>query len=206
MLMMASHRSLISVSKSIRCREHRRKTPVRPTGQRPDRAYRWPDRRASTRRLAERVEYSQPVLYSHFTGKDAIVAAVTIDGFGELATELHRVRSTARTTPEAALRALADAYPGFAASRPALYDAMFVQPVDITFGTGESPATLRAAFGEFLAALEPLAGDRNLKTLTEVLWSALHGLAALTHGHRLRPDHHQARLDLLIDHFGQHPN
>jgi hypothetical protein len=125
---------------------------------------------------------------------------------GELATELHRVRSTARTTPEAALRALADAYPGFAASRPALYDAMFVQPVDITFGTGESPATLRAAFGEFLAALEPLAGDRNLETLAEVLWSALHGLATLTHGHRLRPDHHQARLDLLIDHFGQHPN
>jgi hypothetical protein len=28
----------------------------------------------TTRRLAERVEYSQPVLYSHFKGKDAIVA------------------------------------------------------------------------------------------------------------------------------------
>ena len=30
----------------------------------------------TTRRLAERVEYSQPVLYSHFKGKDAITTAV----------------------------------------------------------------------------------------------------------------------------------
>ncbi|HTR70778.1 MAG TPA: helix-turn-helix domain-containing protein, partial [Mycobacteriales bacterium] len=30
----------------------------------------------TTRRLADRIEYSQPVLYSHFEGKDAIVSAV----------------------------------------------------------------------------------------------------------------------------------
>ncbi|MGI5269502.1 hypothetical protein ACQEUU_10150 [Nonomuraea sp. CA-218870] len=41
----------------------------------------------TTRRPAERVEYSQPVLYSHFDGKDAIVSAVAVDGFAELATQ-----------------------------------------------------------------------------------------------------------------------
>jgi hypothetical protein len=76
---------------------------------------------------------------------------------------------------------------------------MFVQPIDVTFGTGDSPAALRAAFGEFLTALEPLAADRDLETLAEVVWSGLHGMATLSHGHRLRPDHHQARLDLLLD-------
>jgi AcrR family transcriptional regulator len=30
----------------------------------------------TTRRLADRIEYSQPALYSHFEGKDAIVSAV----------------------------------------------------------------------------------------------------------------------------------
>src|SRR6266851_2352473 len=41
----------------------------------------------TTRRLAERVEYSQPVLYSHFTGKADIVRAVALEGFGDLAAE-----------------------------------------------------------------------------------------------------------------------
>ena len=46
----------------------------------------------TTRRLAERIEYSQPVLYSHFDGKDAIVRAVAIQGFEELANHLRRAR------------------------------------------------------------------------------------------------------------------
>ena len=36
------------------------------------------------RRLAEEIEYSQPVLYSHFESRDAIVAAVAIEGFQEI--------------------------------------------------------------------------------------------------------------------------
>src|SRR5258708_35193793 len=44
----------------------------------------------TTRRLAERIEYSQPVLYSHFDGKDAIVRAVAIQGFAELTDDLRR--------------------------------------------------------------------------------------------------------------------
>src|SRR6266702_266312 len=46
----------------------------------------------TTRRLAERIEYSQPVLYSHFEGKDGIVSAVALEGFGELAATLHNAR------------------------------------------------------------------------------------------------------------------
>lgn len=39
----------------------------------------------TTRRLAERIEYSQPVLYSHFRGKREIIGAVAIEGAAELA-------------------------------------------------------------------------------------------------------------------------
>lgn len=49
----------------------------------------------TTRRLAEQIEYSQPVLYSHFSGKDAIMAAVAVEGFAELAAELHTARTSA---------------------------------------------------------------------------------------------------------------
>jgi AcrR family transcriptional regulator len=152
----------------------------------------------TTRRLAERVEYSQPVLYSHFKGKADIVRAVALEGFGELAAELRRARMGAHS-PAAALRALAAAYQRFAESRPAVYDAMFVMPIDLPFAAPGTPAAPRAAFAELLTALTPLAGDRDVETLGEVAWSALHGLATLARSNRLRASHHQARLDLLVD-------
>ena len=149
----------------------------------------------TTLRLAEKVEYSQPVLYSHFKGKDAIVRAVAIEGCGVLARELRKARSS---PGKSRLQAAADAYLEFAEKRPALYDAIFVLQVDLPWGTDEVPQELRDAFGELVAAVEPVAGERDLETLTEVFWSSLHGIATLTHGKRLRPDHHQARIDLLV--------
>jgi AcrR family transcriptional regulator len=158
----------------------------------------------TTRRLAERVEYSQPVLYSHFAGKAAIVRAVALEGFSELAAELRDAR-TAAPSADAALRAVAAAYQRFAESRPAVYDAMFVLPADFPFGLPETPAAPRAGFAELLAALAPVAGNRDLETLGEVAWSALHGLAALARGNRLRASHQQARLDLLVDQLAGTP-
>src|SRR5919108_952715 len=78
----------------------------------------------TTRRLAEAIEYSQPVLYSHFSSKDAIVRAVALEGFTHLAATLRDARHAA-PSPRPALLALARAYLEFAHTRPALYDAMF---------------------------------------------------------------------------------
>lgn len=154
----------------------------------------------TTRRLAERVEYSQPVLYSHFKGKDAIVRAVAVQGFRDLTARMRAARAGGRT-PAESLRALAEAYLDFAATRPALYDAMFVREVDLSFGTDDTPPELREAFGEFVAVVTPVAAEDDVETLIEVLWSALHGQATLDHGRRLRPDHRRARLDLLLSRF-----
>src|SRR6478735_5828915 len=139
----------------------------------------------TTRRLAEAIEYSQPVLYSHFSGKDAIVRAVALEGFTQLAAMLRDARSAARS-PRPALLALARAYLEFAHTRPALYDAMFTL------------APLHEAFAELRQALTPFARARNVDTLAEVVWSALHGLATLSRSHRLRPDHAEQRLALLV--------
>ena len=92
----------------------------------------------TTRRLAERVEYSQPVLYSHFSGKDAIMGAVALDGFGELAGQLRHAREAAPDLGQA-LRAVCSAYVEFATERPALYEAMFVLPTDLRFASDETP-------------------------------------------------------------------
>lgn len=150
----------------------------------------------TTRRLAERVEYSQPVLYSHFDGRDAIVRAVAIQGFGELASQLRLARVAAHE-PRAAARALCDAYMRFAAEHPAVYQAMFVLPTDVKFASDETPLPLRAGFEEFVGAVRPYSAQPELDA--EILWSALHGMAALSQGGRIPANGRDARLDLLVE-------
>lgn len=111
----------------------------------------------TTRRLAEEIEYSQPVLYSHFKGKDAIMAAVAMEGFADLAAELRAARASA-TDPRQAIADVAAAYMAFAEQRSALYDAMFTHTVDLTFASPETPAALREAFAELCEPLRSHAG------------------------------------------------
>jgi AcrR family transcriptional regulator len=148
----------------------------------------------TTRRLAERIEYSQPVLYSHFDGKDAIVRAVAIQGFEELAEHLRRARIGAEGSGQG-LQSLCRAYLDFAATRPALYQAMFVMPTDVRFASEETPAPLRAGFDEFVSALPP--GTEQPELTAEVTWSALHGMAVLAATRRIPPDGQGERVNLL---------
>lgn len=150
------------------------------------------------RRLADRIEYSQPVLYSHFPSKGGIIDAVAVEGFAELRLILRHAREAAGS-PEAALGELAEAYVGFAREHPALYDAMFTLSTELPFGRPEGPRELHAAFAELREAVTQLAGGRDPETLAEVAWSALHGIATLSRTRRLRPDYHQARLTMLAD-------
>src|ERR1700704_4917562 len=76
------------------------------------------------RRLAERIEYSQPVLYSHFRGKREILGAVALEGMNELGAAL-RAAVAEQPAGRPAVAALARAYTDFATGSPALYDAMF---------------------------------------------------------------------------------
>lgn len=149
------------------------------------------------RRLAERVEYSQPVLYHHFKGKDAIMAAVALEGFAELTEEVRAAR-TAAPDDAGALAGVGEAYTSFAERRPALYDAMFRRHIDLPFATAEAPPSLWAAFGELAEAVRPHADGDDLNLLTETFWAALHGLATLTLGGRLPREQHSRRLVLLL--------
>lgn len=156
----------------------------------------------TVRRLAEAIEYSQPVLYSHFSGRDAIVAAVAEQGCAEMAVRSRALRTAART-PEEALTAVATGYLDFARDSPALYEAMFVQKVDLTFGEG-APQALRDAFAELAAVFAPFAGEHDVETFTEVGWASLHGLATLEQHGRLRPGFREQRLALLVADWTHH--
>src|ERR1700733_9382909 len=136
------------------------------------------------RRLAGELGVTQPVLYSAFAGRQALIDAVALDGFTDLAAALR----AADASPMARMRAYLD----FAAAHPRTYEAMFSLPSGLAFGTDDTPEPLKRAFRGIRDAFP--AGD---ETQAEVAWSAMHGLATLQASGRLRPSHLQQRLDLV---------
>jgi AcrR family transcriptional regulator len=86
----------------------------------------------TTRRLSSQIEYSQPVLYKHFTGMQQIADAIAIDGLGELADVTRDARLRADTASDALAR-IAHAYLDFARDNPAVYDAMFTRATTLRF-------------------------------------------------------------------------
>ncbi|RII09197.1 Tetracycline repressor protein class G [Streptomyces sp. YIM 130001] len=153
----------------------------------------------TTRRLAERIEYSQPVLYSHFRGKREIIGAVALDGATELAAAVRAAASAAKGR-RARVTALSRAYLDFAARNPAVYDAIFQLDGGLAFAHEDTPEPLKDAFAALLETLGEVAGDGVHPGLfTETFWASLHGLATLTRAGRLPPADIEPRVELLVD-------
>ncbi|MEV0647796.1 TetR/AcrR family transcriptional regulator [Phytomonospora sp. NPDC050363] len=151
----------------------------------------------TTRKLAQRIEYSQPVLYSHFANMEAIVTAVALEGAAELTAAMREAR-TGDCGPFGDTLAVARAYQSFAATSPALFEAMFTMPTSLEFGGPNSPQELVDAFVVLLETFSPMAGDRDPETFTEMAWSAIHGQVVLDLGGRLRPQERKRRMEMLV--------
>ncbi|HEY6576204.1 MAG TPA: TetR/AcrR family transcriptional regulator [Mycobacterium sp.] len=154
----------------------------------------------TTRRLSTEIEYSQPVLYKHFTGMEQIADAIALAGFGELADVIRAARSDADAASDALTR-IAHAYLDFARDNPAVYDAMFTRATALRFAAQDTPPQLTAAFAELHQAVSLVADGQDADALTEVLFAALHGLVTLSRAGRLRPGYDSDRLNLLVRQF-----
>jgi len=149
----------------------------------------------TTRRLATEIEYSQPVIYKHFASLDALVEAVALEGFAELAAAIHRARVVVADADPVVV--VAHAYVDWAATNPSLYDAMFIRATGLHFGAEETAPQLTDGYAELLAATSAIAGDRDPDVLAEVLWAALHGLVLLDRAGRLRAAHRRDRVEAV---------
>ncbi|MBV9813346.1 MAG: TetR/AcrR family transcriptional regulator, partial [Acetobacteraceae bacterium] len=108
----------------------------------------------TVRRLADMIEYSQPVLYSHFANRDAIVAGVAIEGFKEITVALKRARRHDAPS-RAAIQRVGRAYLDFASKNPALYEAMFTMRTSLHFAQADTKTELREAFAALAAVFPP---------------------------------------------------
>jgi AcrR family transcriptional regulator len=153
----------------------------------------------TTRRLAERIDYSQPVLYSHFRGKREIIGAVALQGATEMAVAVRAATAAADGSRER-VAALARAYLHFAARNPAVYDAMFELDGGLAYAQEDTPEPLKDAFAALRESLGEVAGDGvDPGMFTELFWASLHGLATLGRAGRLPPADADRRVNLLVD-------
>jgi AcrR family transcriptional regulator len=149
----------------------------------------------TSRRLADAIGYTQPVLYGHFPGgKTEIMRTVALVGFTEL-TAATQAATAGKAGPQA-VAAVADAYLDFAATHPSLYEAMFQLPIDARFAQENAEAELRSGFNALRAALGTDDG-----TATELFWSALHGMSLLERAGRMRQEHRPNRIAELAARF-----
>jgi len=136
------------------------------------------------RRLSAELGVTQPVLYSAFTGRQALIDAVALDGFAALTTALE----AAPATPLARMSAYLD----FAAAHPHTYEAMFSMPSELRFAE-DTHEPLTRAFAAIREAF-PASDNDTDDVRAEVVWSTLHGLATLQASGRLPLERAQARL------------
>jgi AcrR family transcriptional regulator len=146
----------------------------------------------TTRHLADTIGYTQPVLYSHFPGgKSEIMLAVALEGFVDLTQQCRA--ALGRKRGRRSIEAVAVAYLDFGSKHPAVYEAMFQQPIDAQFATDDTESDLRAGF----TVLADAIGDDGNGAATEVFWAALHGISLLERAGRMRPEHRAHRVAQL---------
>ena len=145
------------------------------------------------RAVAARVGLTPPALYEQFAGGKAdLLAAVAIEGFGELADALEQ----AATDQDDPLLALAESYWRFATDEPALYELMFHHRLELVFATDDTPPLVRRGFAVLRRAIASRIGDgqHDVELVTEAWWASLHGVVSLALSNRVRPGSQHARL------------
>lgn len=153
------------------------------------------------RKIAERIEYSPPVIYEHFTAKEEILAELMRQGYAEQRAAMEAARDAA-DGPVDALIAMARAYIAFAFRSPDLYQVMYgLGGVPFSAAeTGREGAPIAATMGNVVEEIlrvagRPASGIDNKVTL---LWSTGHGLVSLAMIERLAGG--ESRIEDLAEH------
>jgi len=139
----------------------------------------------TTRKVAERIEYSQPTIYEYFENKEAMLLALLRFGYQQLVAVVQEAFAST-DDPEARLLAMTEAYWDFAFRSPELYQVMHGL-AGISFGRyghPDTPVEIKQSFGLAREAIEQWAQARGVERaditdLVEARRGLIHGLITL---------------------------
>ncbi len=137
----------------------------------------------SMRKIADKIEYTAPIIYGYFNNKDAILQELTRMGYLKLAEKMREAIGFS-TTAAGQLEAMWLAYWNFAFENKELYKVMYGVEVnccsfDNVCEVLKAPANL---LKEKIVEVLPESRRGNLKyvdTKFYTLWSVVHGLISI---------------------------
>jgi AcrR family transcriptional regulator len=127
----------------------------------------------SLRDLARQLGVSHNAPYRHFADRDALLDALSAEGFARLAEALQHVRGDTATER---IAAMGQTYVAFADAHPGLFALMF-QPVDATARPETVPIATRTLDLLRAGIREATGAEDSVDVAT--LWALVHGLSAL---------------------------
>ena len=141
----------------------------------------------SMRKIADKIGYSATTLYNHFDDKEALLRALCEADFGALHESFLKIGQI--KDPIERLRVLGQTYIEFALKYPSHYRLMFMTPrigrdgcqeeIDRDDPDEDAYAFLRATIVEGLDAGIFREEFQDADLLSQVVWSGVHGVAAL---------------------------
>ena len=136
----------------------------------------------SIRKIADAIEYSVPVIYSHFENKDAILLEFNKKGF-QLLNEALQTAKAGTDKPSEQIRVMGRAYWNFAFSNKEYYQLMFGLGMPTCETVNKIPAI--ASFSEtIINSLIAMVAPGKIPSFDPFLkyqsfWSMLHGLVSI---------------------------
>ena len=134
----------------------------------------------SMRKIADKIEYTAPIIYEYFSNKEAILSELTGRGFNMLSRELEKAKATSEN-PEEQLEAMWMAYWDFAFTDTEMYQVMFGVQMNCCAGLCESS---ESPYKLFFAVIAEIMKDSNpseevVKQKYFTFFSIIHGLISI---------------------------
>lgn len=159
----------------------------------------------SIRKVADAIEYSVPVIYSHFENKDAILLEFNRKGF-QLLTDALANAKAGKTNPADQIRAMGRAYWDFAFQNKEYYQLMFGLGIPTCETVSKIPAmaTFNEVITSSIVAMVPSNQQPPFSPFLKYqsFWSMLHGLVSInmsTIGKTAQGEHDTLPLQVLED-------
>lgn len=134
----------------------------------------------SMRKIADRIEYTAPIIYEYFSNKEAILSELTGRGFNMLSKELEKAKAKSEN-PEEQLEAMWMAYWEFAFTDTEMYQVMYGVQINCC---AEKCTAAEAPYKIFTGVIAEVMKNNNpshevIKQKYFTFFSVIHGLISI---------------------------
>jgi AcrR family transcriptional regulator len=138
----------------------------------------------SLRKVAKQAGVSHAAPYSHFKDKQALIAAISTEGFKQLHSQIESVKETYQADPETLLIETAWAYVQFARNAPDRFKLMFSSALEKEKEYPDFVEISQKNFHQVVKIVEICQGAEILKSgdsdlIALSLWGTVHGFISL---------------------------